>query len=37
MRRAGNDATVYAPKSVSIAYVAGVKGLKEAHDAAVLY
>ncbi|WP_136525386.1 MobF family relaxase [Geomonas ferrireducens] len=36
IRRAGNDATFSAPKSVSVAYVAGVKGLKEAHDAAVL-
>ncbi|MBJ6750489.1 MobF family relaxase [Geomonas anaerohicana] len=36
VRRAGNDATFSAPKSVSIAYVAGVEGMKEAHDAAVL-
>lgn len=36
MRRAGNDCTFSAPKSVSIAYVAGVEGVKEAHDAAVL-
>ncbi|BCO11234.1 hypothetical protein GEOBRER4_n1003 [Citrifermentans bremense] len=36
VRRAGNDATFSAPKSVSIAYVAGVQGVKEAHDAAVL-
>ncbi len=35
-RRAGNDATFSAPKSVSIAYAAGVDGIKEAHDAAVL-
>lgn len=35
-RRAGNDCTFSAPKSVSIAYVAGVEGMKEAHDAAVL-
>ncbi|MBJ6749559.1 MobF family relaxase [Geomonas anaerohicana] len=34
-RRAGNDCTFSAPKSVSIAYVAGVEGMKEAHDAAV--
>lgn len=34
--RAGNDCTFSAPKSVSIAYVAGVKGIKEAHDAAVV-
>ncbi|WP_224961762.1 MobF family relaxase [Geomonas subterranea] len=34
--RAGNDLTFSAPKSVSIAYVAGVSGIKEAHDAAVL-
>ena len=34
--RAGNDCTFSAPKSVSIAYAAGVKGIKEAHDAAVL-
>ncbi len=33
--RAGNDCTFSAPKSVSIAYVAGVEGVKEAHDAAV--
>ena len=33
--RAGNDCTFSAPKSVSIAYVAGVDGMKEAHDAAV--
>jgi conjugative relaxase-like TrwC/TraI family protein len=36
MRRAGNDCTFSAPKSVSIAYAAGVKEMKEAHDAAVL-
>jgi len=35
-RRAGNDCTFSAPKSVSIAYAAGVDGVKEAHDAAVL-
>lgn len=35
-RRAGNDCTFSAPKSVSIAYFAGVDGVKEAHDAAVL-
>lgn len=35
-RRAGNDLTFSAPKSVSIAYAAGVDGIKEAHDAAVL-
>lgn len=34
-RRAGNDATFSAPKSVSIAYAAGVEGVKDAHDAAV--
>lgn len=34
-RRAGNDCTFSAPKSVSIAYVSGVEGIKEAHDAAV--
>ncbi|MBJ6749016.1 MobF family relaxase [Geomonas anaerohicana] len=34
--RAGNDLTFSAPKSVSIAYVARVTGIKEAHDAAVL-
>ena len=33
--RAGNDCTFSAPKSVSIAYAAGVDGIKEAHDAAV--
>jgi len=33
--RAGNDCTFSAPKSVSIAYAAGVNGIKEAHDAAV--
>lgn len=33
--RAGNDCTFSAPKSVSIAYAAGVSGIKEAHDAAV--
>ena len=34
--RAGNDCTFSAPKSVSIAYAAGVEGIKEVHDAAVL-
>jgi conjugative relaxase-like TrwC/TraI family protein len=34
--RAGNDCTFSAPKSVSIAHAAGVEGIKEAHDAAVL-
>ncbi|WP_214608074.1 MobF family relaxase [Geoanaerobacter pelophilus] len=34
--RAGNDCTFSAPKSVSIAYAAGVDGVREAHDAAVL-
>lgn len=34
--RAGNDLTFSAPKSVSIAYAAGVGGVKDAHDAAVL-
>jgi conjugative relaxase-like TrwC/TraI family protein len=34
--RAGNDCTFSAPKSASIAYVAGVEGIKEAHDAAVV-
>lgn len=34
-RRAGNDCTFSAPKSVSIGYAAGIDGLKEAHDAAV--
>ena len=33
--RAGNDATFSAPKSVSIGFVLGVEGIKEAHDAAV--
>ncbi|KAB0669015.1 relaxase domain-containing protein [Oryzomonas sagensis] len=33
--RAGNDLTFSAPKSVSIAYAAGVPGMKEAHDAAM--
>jgi conjugative relaxase-like TrwC/TraI family protein len=33
--RAGNDLTFSAPKSVSIAYAAGVAGIKDAHDAAV--
>ncbi|WP_239026956.1 relaxase domain-containing protein [Geomonas oryzisoli] len=36
VRRAGNDTTFSAPKSISIAYVAAVEGVKEAHDAAVL-
>jgi len=35
-RRAGNDGTFSAPKSVSIAHCCGVPGIKEAHDAAVL-
>jgi conjugative relaxase-like TrwC/TraI family protein len=35
MHRAGNDCTFSAPKSVSIAYAAGVEGIKEAHDKAV--
>ncbi|MBU5612174.1 MobF family relaxase [Geomonas azotofigens] len=34
--RAGNDCTFSAPKSVSIAYAAGVDQVREAHDAAVL-
>lgn len=34
--RAGNDCTFSAPKSISIAYIAGVTGMKEAHDKAVL-
>jgi conjugative relaxase-like TrwC/TraI family protein len=34
--RAGNDCTFSAPKSVSIAYAAGVDAAKEAHDAAVV-
>ena len=34
-RRAGNDATFSAPKSVSVAFAAGVDGMKQAHDAAV--
>jgi conjugative relaxase-like TrwC/TraI family protein len=34
--RAGNDCTFSAPKSVSVAYAAGVDAVKEAHDAAVL-
>lgn len=33
--RAGNDLTFSAPKSVSVAYAAGVEGIKEAHDEAV--
>ncbi|WP_162604683.1 MobF family relaxase [Geomonas edaphica] len=33
--RAGNDLTFSAPKSISIAYAAGVNGVREAHDAAV--
>lgn len=33
--RAGNDLTFSAPKSVSVAYAAGVEGIKEAHDNAV--
>jgi len=36
VHRAGNDATFSAPKTVSVAYAAGVEGVKEAHDAAVL-
>ena len=35
IRRAGNDCTFSAPKSVSILYAAGAEGIKEAHDAAV--
>ena len=35
-RRAGNDCSFSAPKSISFAYEAGVNGIKEAHDAAVL-
>ncbi|WP_281275042.1 MobF family relaxase [Geomonas oryzae] len=35
IRRAGNDCTFSAPKSVSILYAAGSEGIKEAHDAAV--
>jgi len=34
--RAGNDCTFSAPKPVSLAYAAGVEGIKDAHDAAVL-
>lgn len=34
-RRAGNDYTFSAPKSVSVAFAAGVEGVKEAHDKAV--
>ncbi|BCG45563.1 hypothetical protein GEOBRER4_n0319 [Citrifermentans bremense] len=34
--RAGNDCTFSAPKSVSIAYAAGMDLVREAHDAAVL-
>ena len=34
-RRAGNDYTFSAPKSVSVAFAAGAEGIKEAHDAAV--
>ena len=34
--RAGNDCTFSAPKSVSVAYAAGVERVKEAHDAAVV-
>jgi len=34
--RAGIDCTFSAPKPVSVAYAAGVEGIKEAHDAAVL-
>ncbi len=33
--RAGNDLTFSAPKSISIAYAAGVVEVREAHDAAV--
>jgi len=33
--RAGNDGNFSAPKTVSIGYVAGVAGIKEAHDAAL--
>jgi conjugative relaxase-like TrwC/TraI family protein len=35
-RRAGNDYTFSAPKSVSVGVAAGVEGLREAHDQAVL-
>lgn len=35
-RRAGNDFTFSASKSVSVAFAAGVDGIKEAHDTAVL-
>lgn len=35
-RRAGNDMTFSAPKSVSILHAAGVEDVKTAHDAAVL-
>jgi len=35
-RRAYNDYTFSAPKSASIAHAAGVAGIKEAHDTAVL-
>jgi conjugative relaxase-like TrwC/TraI family protein len=34
-RRAGNDYTFSAPKSVSVAFAACTEGIKEAHDAAV--
>ena len=34
-RRAGNDLTFSAPKSVSVAYAADATGIKEAHDFAV--
>ena len=35
-RRAGNDCTYSAPKSVSIVYAAGVDLAKDAHDAAIV-
>jgi len=34
-RRAGNDCTLSDPKTVSVAYMLRVEGIKEAHDAAV--
>jgi len=33
--RAGNDGTFSAPKTVSIAFAAGVDGIREAHDATI--
>ena len=35
-RRVGNVITFCSPKSVSVAFAAGVEGIKEAHDEAVL-